>query len=86
MYNNTEYEKTYITTGTTTTVFSGKGKLMRLIIDSPAGTITLKDNGVTFKVLPATTTGVQTYEVAIGNTLSIVTSSTPDLLVVWSKA
>lgn len=87
-YNNREYQKTYITTGATTVVFSGRGTLGGVCINSATavGAVTVQDNGVTFAVLgSAVTAGKYLENVVISNGLTLINASTDDITVLWAK-
>lgn len=85
MYNNREYQKTYISTQTTTAVFTGRGVLGGININTAAGTITVQDGGVTFAIIAATMTGTQLSDVVISNGLTIITGGAADITVKWAK-
>lgn len=90
--NTEEYQYTYITSGATTTVFTGKGKLHAININqSPTGVVRIVDNntGTTANVgiLPASATvGTRRYDIAISKGLIIDQAGTADLTVAWSQA
>lgn len=93
MYNNREYEITNITGATTTTVFSGKGILGRIVVNAVngGGTITINDTGsptvaiatITLNASPFTVP--LEYNARISGGLQIVTSQSPNITVLWAK-
>jgi hypothetical protein len=87
MYNNKEYQYTNITTNTTTEVFTGKGILQAITINTTAaGAITIQDGGVALGVLVSNATvGTYWYNIAISDGLDIVTGASSDITVTWSK-
>ncbi len=86
-YNNREYQKTNITTNTTTAVFTGRGTLHTIVINTTAaGSITLQDGSTAFAVLKASIgEGTYTYDVSIANGLNVVTAGASDVTVTWTK-
>jgi len=87
MYNNREYEKTYITTTATSVVFSGKGTLGGVCVNTTAaGTIVLYDGASAFASLVASiAVGTYLENVVIGNGLTVVTAASPNITVKWTK-
>lgn len=90
VYNTTEYQYTYITTATTTQVFTGRGKLQAITINTPAaGTIGIIDGttGTTVNVglIAASSTGTFAYNNVISQGLRIVTGAATDITVTWAK-
>lgn len=82
------YPSTNITTNTTTTVFTGSGTLIRIVVNTTAaGTIIIKDGTVVKGTLKASITeGSYTYGISVGTSLVIVTAGSPDITVVWSQS
>ncbi len=91
MTNNKEYEYTYISTATTTQVFSGKGTLHAIILgETAAGAISIIDEitGTTANVgvLKASIVeGVYEFDCSISKGLRIVTAGASKLTVLWCK-
>jgi hypothetical protein len=87
MYNNREYEKKYITTAATSVVFSGKGILGGVCVNTTAASIiTLYDGTSPFAILQASILpGVYLENVVVGNSLTVVTAGSPDITVKWTK-
>lgn len=87
MYNNAEYQKTYINTSASTTVFTGRGNLGGICINTTAAsTITLLDGGSPFAVLQASILpGTYLEGLVIATSLVISTAGTPDVTVKWTK-
>ncbi len=87
MTNPQEYQKTYISTNTTTTVFTGKGTLHSIVVNTTAaGSITLNDNGTAFAVLKASVAeGTYLYDCAVSKTLTVVTAGASDITVNWAQ-
>lgn len=85
------YQYTYITTATTTQVFSGTGTLHAIIVNTTAaGTIGIVDNitGTTVNIgsLKASVVeGTYVYNVACKLGCRIVTGASSDITVVWSQ-
>lgn len=84
-----------ITTATTTVVKSGSGTLRRIMVSKavPNGVITVYDNTSATGTKIATSTMPATvfqdhylleYDVAFSVGLTVVTSGTPDITVVWN--
>lgn len=91
MYNNKQYEYTYITSGATTTVFSGRGVLHAININqSPTGVVRIVDNttGTTANVgiLPASAVvGTRIFNASISKGLIIDQAGSGDMTVLWTK-
>lgn len=87
MYNNREYQKTYITTNASTVVFTGRGTLGGICVNTTAaGTITVQDNGVTFAILKASIAENEYLQnILISKNLTIVTANSPDITIKWVK-
>ena len=89
--NNREYQYTYITSGATTTVFTGKGILHSININqTPSGVVRIVDNtsGTTANVgiLPASAVvGTRLYDVTISKGLIIDQAGSGDLTVAWCQ-
>jgi len=87
-----DYKYTYISTATTTQVFSGPGRLIRIIVNDPAdGSINIIDNtsGSTTNVALIATAdalGANWYEYGIKLTtgLRIITTGASNVTVVWT--
>jgi hypothetical protein len=92
MINPNIYEKTNITTGTTTQVFTGPGVLHSIIVNTTAaGTIKIIDgtSGTTANVgtLKASVVeGAYRYDVNMANGCRIVTGAASDITVTYSQA
>lgn len=86
-YNNKEYIPKYITTSATTTVFTGKGILQAVTINTTANdTIIIKDGTTVIATLKANIAeGTYWYNTTIANSLIIVTATTPDITVTYTK-
>lgn len=83
------YKYTYISTATTTQVFTGQGTLVRITINTvAAGTIGIIDGtaGTTVNIGQIAATGVGTYEYGVQCVagLRIVTGAASDITVVTS--
>lgn len=78
-----EFSMLHISTGTTTTVFSGPGQLGYITINTTAaGAVTIKDGTSTVAVLPSNAVvGTYWYKGTIANGLSIVTAAASDITV-----
>lgn len=87
MYNNREYQKTYITTTASTTILTGRGNLGGVCVNTTAtGTITLIDGTSPFAVLQASILpGVYLQGVIISKSLIISTAGSPDITILWTK-
>ena len=87
MYNNREYQKTYITTQASTAVFSGRGTLGGICINTTAAsTIVLYDGTTPFATLAASiVAGKYLENVLISNGLNVSTNGAPDVTVLWVK-
>lgn len=91
MYNNREYLYTNITSGTTTQVFTGRGLLQAITINTTAnGSIKVIDstssntaNVATIKASAAE--GTYLYNVAISSGLRIITAAASDITVSWTQ-
>lgn len=89
--NKYEYQYTYITSGATTTVFTGKGILHSININqTPSGVVRIVDNNTgttaTVGILPASAVvGTRTFDVAISKGLIIDQAGTSDLTVAWTQ-
>lgn len=88
MYNNLEFQKTYITTTTSSSIFTGRGTLHGVCVNTTAtGTITLIDGTSPFAVLQASILpGTYVEHVVIANSLTISTTGSPDITIKWVKA
>lgn len=92
MFNNREYEKTYITTTTTTQVFSGRGTLQAITVNtSAAGTIGIIDGttGTTVNVgqLKASVAeGTYWFNCVMKAGCRIVTGANSDITVTWAQS
>ncbi len=91
-YNDKDYQYTYIASATTTQVFSGRGTLKAITINTATavGIITVIDgtSGTTGNVaiIAAATPGqTLTYDISISQGLRIVTAGASDITVVWGK-
>ena len=88
MYNANEYEKTYITTNASNVIFTGRGTLGGICVNTTAaGIITVQDNGTTFAILKTSIVENEYLkDIIISNGLTIVTANSPDITVKWVKA
>ncbi len=86
-----EFTYTNISTNTTTTIFTGKGFLHSIVVNTTAaGSIKIIDNttGTTANVgtLKASVAeGTYLYDVAISAGLIIITAGASDITVAWSQ-
>lgn len=84
------YKYTYISSATTTQVYTGQGALIRIVVNTTAaGTIGIIDgtSGTTVNIgqLKASVAeGYYDYGVQFVNGLRIVTGASSDITVVWS--
>lgn len=91
MYNNRENQYTNITTNTSTQVFTGKGILQAITVNTTAaGSITLADgtsaSNVAFGVLVSNATvGTYWYNVSVSGGLYITTAASSNITVTWSQ-
>lgn len=87
MYNNREYQKTYITTSASTTVFTGRGTLGGVCVNTTAAsTITLFDGASPFAVLKASIVeGTYLQNILVSTSLIVSTNGSPDVTVLWVK-
>lgn len=88
MYNDREFQKTYISTSTSTTVFTGRGTLGGVSVNTAAtGAILLLDGGTQFASLKSSISeGTYLSDLVISNGLIISTAGTPDITVKWCRA
>lgn len=92
MYNTREYQKTYISTGTTTQVATGKGVLQAITVNTTAaGTISIIDgtsgSTVNIGLLKASVVeGTYWYNCVFANGLRIITGAASDITVTWAQA
>lgn len=90
-YNNREYKPTHITTSTTTQVFSGKGILHSIVVNSTTGTaINVYDavsagTGTVAVLKSSVVEGVYEYDASIANGLYITSGAAGDYTVMWEK-
>lgn len=86
-YNDREYQKTYISTSASTTVFTGRGNLGGVCVNtSAAGTITLIDGTTPFAVLKASIAeGTYLQGAQISKSLIISTAGSPDITILWTQ-
>ncbi len=91
-FNNKDYQYTYIGSATTTQVFTGRGTLKAIVINTATavGIITVIDGiaGSTGNVaiIAAATPGqTLTYDICLSQGLRIVTAGASDITVVWTK-
>lgn len=90
--NLTDYVPTYISTNTTTQVFTGKGTLHSIVVGtSAAGAITVADGtasaSTTFAILKSSIgEGTYTFDCSISNGLRITTAASSLITVVWAQA
>lgn len=86
-YNNREYIPKNITTAVTTAVFSGKGTLQAITVNTTANDIiTIQDGSTTIGILKANIAeDTYWYNTKIAGGLNIITASTPDITVTYTK-
>jgi len=90
MFNAKQYNKTYISTATTTQVFTGSGTLHSITVNTTAnGAISVIDNtsgsAVNVASLKASIAeGTYTYDCVIANGLRIITAGASDITVTWA--
>lgn len=92
MYNNREYNGTHITTNTDTVVFTGKGILQAVTVNTAAaGAVTIADGvsastGTTKAILKSSVAeGTYWYNMTMASGLVITTAASTDLTVTWTK-
>lgn len=87
MYNNREYQKTYINTSASTTVFTGRGNLGGIMLNTTStGTITLIDGTSPFAVLAASfPVGEYMQGAVISKSLIVSTAGASDITILWTK-
>lgn len=89
MYNNREYKPTHISTNTTTTVFTGKGILQAITVNTTAaGAITISDGsvGTVYAVLKSSVAeGTYWYNLTCASGLTITTAASSDITVTWAQ-
>lgn len=89
--NNREYQYTNIAAGATTQVFTGRGLLQAITVNTTAaGTIKLIDNtaGSTANVgtiVASASPGTYWYNCSIANGLRIITAAASDITVTWAQ-
>ncbi len=90
MYNNREYNPTHITTGTTAQIFTGKGILHNIVVNTSTGTaVAMYDsigaNTGTIAILKSSISeGTYSYDATVANGLYI-THGTGDYTVLWTR-
>lgn len=90
-YNDREWQYTYITTATTTQIFTGNGTLGGICVNTTAaGTIGVIDNitGTTVNVgslVASVTPGTYLEGIVMSKGLRIVTAAASDITVKWSQ-
>lgn len=90
--NNQEYQYKYISTNTTTQVFTGKGILHAIVVNTTAaGAVTIIDGtaGTTGNVgilKSSVAEGTYQYHVSISAGLRIVTAASSDITICYSQA
>lgn len=86
-----EYKPTYISTGATTQVATGKGVLQAITVNSPAaGTITIIDgtSGSTANIgvlKSGVAEGTYWFNCTFANGLRIITGAASDITVTWMQ-
>jgi hypothetical protein len=91
MYNNREYQKTYLATGATTQIFTGRGVLQAITINTTAAaTITIIDgtSGSTANVAilkASIVEGTYWFNCVISSGLRIILGGASDVTVTWSQ-
>jgi hypothetical protein len=87
MYNPSDWQKTYITVAASTVVFSGRGTLGGICVNTTAaGAITLYDGTSPFAILVASVSpNVYLEGIVISNGLTVNTAASPDITVKWAK-
>lgn len=85
MYNNLEYQKKYINTSASTTVFTKRGTLGGVAVNTTStGSITLYDGTSPFAVIAASVIpGTYVTNVAISNGLIVSTAGSSDITVMY---
>lgn len=91
MFNNKEYQNTYIATNTTTQVATGRGTLQAITVNTTsAGSIKIIDNTAgstanigTLKASVAEKT--YWYNCVFANGLRIITAGASDITVTWAQ-
>lgn len=89
--NRTDFQKTYISTATTTQVFSGRGSLHALTIgETAAGAISVIDNtsGSTVNIASlkaSITEGTYLFDCSVSKGLRIITAGGSKLTVTWAQ-
>lgn len=88
---NTDYKKTYISTATTTQVFTGRGMLHAIVVgETAAGAISVIDNtsGSTVNIASLKASiaeGTYRFDCSISNGLRIITAGASKITVAWSQ-
>lgn len=89
MYNNREYDSKHITSATTTVIFTGKGVLQAVTVNTTAnGIITITDGsiGSVKGILKASVAeGTYWYNISMASGCSIVTAGASDLTVTYAQ-
>ncbi len=91
MLEQTNNQYTHISTNTTTQVFTGRGNLKAIVVNTTAaGTIGIIDgtSGSTVNVgsLKASVVeGTYLYDCSISSGLRIITAASSDITVIWSQ-
>lgn len=90
MYNTREYDSKHISSGTTTTIFTGKGVLQAITVNTTAnGTITITDGSIgSVKGILKASVAENTYwyNMSMASGCSIVTAAASDLTVTYAQA
>ncbi len=92
MFNNREYEKTYVATGTTTQVFTGRGTLQAITINTTAaGTITIIDgtSGSTANVAiikASAVEGTYWFNCIMNAGCRVITGAASDITITWAQS
>lgn len=86
-YNEREYQKTYINTAATTVIFSGRGTLGGICVNTTAaGTILISDGASPFASLAASVlAGKYLENIVISNSLTVSPAAASDITVLWTK-
>ncbi len=91
MYNNREYNATYLSAGSTSQIFTGKGILHSIAVNSSTATvigvydsISSTSTGTTALIKASIAEGVYNYDITIANGLYL-TYGAGNYTVIWTK-
>lgn len=87
MYNNREYQKTYINASASTTIFTKRGTLAGVSVNTTStGVIVLYDGASPFaNIVASVTPGNYPFNVIISNGLTVSTGGASDITVMWAR-